>query len=149
MSKSKEHKTKKKSPYDEFVLGIDYGESNIGLALGRAGFSSPIKVINAKPTDDAIQEISKVAHENHVDTIIMGLPLTADRKETQESQKVRHFTKKLKYRINKPVKFVNEYLTSTEALEGAIELGVPQKRRKSIDHISAAVILRKYYDELK
>lgn len=143
MSRSKEANTQN----DEILLGIDYGETNIGLAFGRAGLATPLRVINAKNRDSAINEIVTYTLENRVNRIIVGLPLTADKKETAESQKVRHFTKHLQLRLNKPVEFVNEYLSSVEALSSAIEQGVPQKRRRSIDHLSAAVILKKYYDE--
>ncbi len=129
------------------VLGVDYGGSNIGLALGRNGFSMPLHVISAKNESLALQEIGKITYENKVDKIVMGLPLTAENKETEQSLLVRQFAKKLKIQLKKPVEFVSEYLTSQTALEGSISMGTSQKGRGSIDHIAAAIILKNYYDK--
>lgn len=128
------------------LLSIDYGGSNIGLALGRNGLSMPLHIISGKNEPLALQEIGKIAYENKVDKIIMGLPLTAENNETEQSLLVRQFAKKLKIQIKKPVEFVNEYYTSQAALEGSIGMGTAQKGRGNIDHIAAALILKNYYD---
>ncbi len=143
----KRDKGKSTKAKEEILLGVDYGESNIGLAFGRAGLAAPIKIIPAKNTDTALKEISRVALENKVTQIIAGLPLTVDNKETKQSQNTRQFFKLLKIHLKLPVVFVNEYQTSMEAVKSAIAAGVPQKGRRGVDDISAALILKKYYDE--
>jgi putative Holliday junction resolvase len=132
---------------DETLLGIDFGETNLGIAFGKVGLVVPLKVVSSKNYGEAIKEISRLAIENKISKIIMGLPLTADGKETQESLKVRHFTKMLKIFLKKPVDFQNEYNSSKNALGEAIEQGYSQKGRGKIDHLSAALILKSYYNE--
>lgn len=132
---------------NEILLGIDFGETNIGLAFGRAGLTEPLSVISAKNTQNAIKEIAKIAHSNKATKIIIGLPLSAENKETQQSQKTRRFANQLKVFIKLPVEFVNEFETSKNAVKRAIASGVPQKRRRSIDNISAALILKRYYEK--
>ena len=51
---------------DTIVLGIDYGETNIGLAFGRNRLVSPIKTVSGKNTPLAINEILKVVIQNKV-----------------------------------------------------------------------------------
>ncbi len=137
----------KKDNHEDTLLSIDYGQSNIGLALGRNGFSMPLHVVSGKNHALALQEIGRIAYENKVDKIIMGLPLSAENKETEQSLLVRQFANKIRLQLKKPVEFVSEYFTSQTALEESISMGTPQKGRSSIDHIAAAIILKNYYEK--
>lgn len=137
---------KKPSKKESIFLGIDYGESNIGLAFGRGGLASPIKIISGKDTDTAVEEIVRVILENNVSKIVMGLPLTVDEKETPQSLEARKFAKVLKIKLKKPILFVNEYETSVDAGKSMLSLGFSRKRSKKHDHFSAALILRKYFE---
>jgi putative Holliday junction resolvase len=130
---------------EEIVLGIDYGERNIGVAFGRNGLVSPIKTVPGKNLQEALNEICKIVIFNKVTKIILGLPVDHEGKETVQSKKTRQFSKFLKIRLKRPVQFVDEYGTSAESLEESINFDIPQKRRKVIDHYSAAAILKNYY----
>jgi putative Holliday junction resolvase len=140
MKKSKD----KNLPND---LGIDYGETNIGLALGNNGLVSPLKIVSNKNPDTAINEISKIIIENKIGTLIVGIPLSPDGKETKESLKIRSFAKSLRIATKRPVIFQNERDTSKKALEKAIDLNVSKKKRRTNDHLAAALILKMYYNE--
>lgn len=141
-------KRSKKSPWEEKLLGIDYGSSNVGLAFGINNLVSPLRVLNGKDHHEVIREISRYIIENKVDKIVVGLPLSPDGKETSQSKKVRRFGKLLKVGIKKPVHYVNEYRTTEESITEAINLGVSKKRREIVDHLSAALILKEYYSRL-
>nr|MBP7927845.1 Holliday junction resolvase RuvX [Patescibacteria group bacterium] len=95
----------------------------------------------------AINEIAMIVIDNKVTNIIVGLPLTQDEKETTQSLKVRRFIKLLKIRVKRPVTFVNEAYTSEESQEEMIELHISQKRRRTVDQFSAALILKRFFDE--
>lgn len=132
---------------DEVLLGVDYGSVNIGLAFGKSGTVMPLKIISAKNTNEAIKEISRAALENRVKKIIMGLPLTADSKETKKSLQVRRFANLLRAHTKMSIDFVNEYESSKDATKEAISLGMSQESRRKVDDISAAIILKKYYED--
>ncbi len=131
---------------DKIILGIDYGEARIGLAFGRNGFVSPLTVITARNEMTAIHEIIRVALENKADLFVVGLPLGYDHRETLQSNKVRLFSKRLKVLSRKPVEFVDEYNSSNEGLEHALEEGVNKKARRTTDQYSAGVILKTFYE---
>ena len=131
----------------ELLLGIDYGEKNTGLAFGRAGSASPLKVLNSVNKPQLISEIGKIAVSQKVTKLVVGLPLTADGKETAQSLKVRQFTNLLKAKLKKPVEYVSEFSTTTESVQGAIRSGISKKRRNTNDHLAAALILKRYYNE--
>lgn len=128
-------------------LGVDYGESNIGLAIGNNGIVTPLKIVPTKTGQDAMFEINKVVIENRVGNIIVGLPLTSDNKETRESVIVRRFANTLKTITKRPVIFQNEFGTSKRALEEALDLDVPKKKRATNDHLAAALILKMFFEE--
>ena len=132
---------------EQIILGVDYGETNIGLAFGRAGFVAPLKVVSGKNSHVAVQEIARVVIENKITQIVFGLPKGVDGKETPQCLKVRQFAKLVRVYLKLPTVFVDEYMSTHEALGEAIDLNVSMKRRKSLDDLSAAIILKKYYRE--
>ena len=129
------------------LLGIDYGDANIGLAFGREGLTTPLKVISGKNTQVAIADIVRISFENKINRIIMGLPLTFDGKETPQSIKIRRFAKTLKIYLKKPLNFVNEVSTTEEAVSEMVRTAHPRKSRRHPDHFSASLILKRFYDE--
>ena len=138
--------TKMKS--DEYLMGVDYGSANIGIALGKSGAVSPIRAIPAKNLQQALNEIVRFAFENKVAAFVLGIPLTADGKETKKSLEIRRFAKLLKAATKKQIFFQNEYATTLDAEEEMLEFEVSQKKRRIKDHYAAALILKQYYTSL-
>lgn len=138
----------KKSAEPEKLIAIDYGDKNVGLALGFNGIVQPLVVISDKNQEEIINEVAKYIFENKINRIIVGLPVSPDGKETFMSRKVRRFVKFLKFRVKKPVEFENEYRTSEDSITESITLGISKKRREAIDHLSAALILKHYFSRV-
>lgn len=138
---------KKISTAEEVLLGIDHGDKRIGLAFSRAGLVSPLHVLKDMDQGTAINEINRVCKENKVTKIVIGLPLDASGKETLQSKKVRRFAKMLRVYVKIPQEFVNELDTTQESLEESIQYGISGKSTQDIDHIAAAMILKKYLRE--
>lgn len=137
-----------KGGVEEILLGVDYGGKNTGLAFGRAGLASPMRVISSDDENVVISEISRAALENKTTKVIMGLPLDPEGKDTPQSLVVRRFAKLLKIRLKRPVEFVDESDSSQEAVIGAIHSGISKKARRVADHYSAALLLKRYYNEV-
>ena len=153
MSAKKEaSKKSKKSTKDKFleeiVLGIDYGERNIGLALGHNGLTMPLHVVDARDSQQALSEINRLVRENKIKRIILGLPLNSAGKETAMAKTIRTFSKLVKMETKLPVVFMDEYATSIESVKMALDQDMSQKRRQQIDHLSAALIIKNYYESL-
>ncbi len=128
-------------------LGIDYGASNIGVALGKDGFVAPLKIVDGKNQNLAISELIRLALENKAESFVMGLPLTNDGKETAQSLKNRHFAKLLRIKSKKKVIFCNEEGTTQEALGSLIAAGAPSRKRAYSDNVAAAIILKRFFQE--
>jgi putative Holliday junction resolvase len=93
----------------------------------------------------AVQQICKLVKENKASAVVVGLPLSIDGKETGQSMEVRRFAKILKIHSGTPVIFVDESGSTNEAEEEAIDAGLPQKSRRKVDSISAALILKRFF----
>jgi putative holliday junction resolvase len=131
----------------ETVMGIDYGNRNIGLALGRDGYVTPLKIIAGAHTMTAIHEIIRMGMENKVSRYVVGLPITDTGKETKQSIENRKFGKMLRILSKKPVVYFNEYASTQEASAQQAYFGHSDSRRSLSDHVAAAIILKRFFDE--
>ncbi|MEA1973371.1 MAG: Holliday junction resolvase RuvX [Candidatus Cloacimonadota bacterium] len=129
------------------LMGIDFGEVRIGIAL-----SDPLQIIS-KPfvvlqnTDDEIlwEELLKIIEERQVGKIILGLPLNLKGKDTKKTLEVREFAKILKDKINIPLVFHDERYSSVDANDALKSMGYNvRESRKVIDKIAASIILKNY-----
>jgi putative Holliday junction resolvase len=125
------------------LLGIDYGRKKVGLAIGdsRTGLVEPYKVVRVKSEKDVVGKAVRIAQKEQVEQIVLGISEGEIGKETKE------FGKKLEERLEVPVVFQDETLTTYEAQELSIEAGIKRKKRKKLeDAYSATLILQAYID---
>ena len=128
------------------ILSIDFGKIRIGLAI-----SDPLKII-ARPLmvlknngEDSLKKIAEIISENHVEKIVIGLPLNLEGEETIRSGEVRKFADALKSKTDVGIEFWDERYSSIEAEEVLKELGYTVKEsRSNVDKIAAAVILKNF-----
>ncbi|HZV13513.1 MAG TPA: Holliday junction resolvase RuvX, partial [Candidatus Kapabacteria bacterium] len=76
---------------DKKIMAIDYGTVRIGIALSdeRHILATPLRtLINKK---DVLDEIRKIAQQNDVEKIIVGLPLKEDGSDSHMTKQVRRF----------------------------------------------------------
>jgi putative Holliday junction resolvase len=126
-------------------LALDLGRVRIGVALSDPlGLTAqPLMVLKSEGTQKDIIAIGQLVDDKQVTQIIVGLPFNMDGTESATTQKVRDFTAKLADRLNVPVFFVDERLTSKQAERAMIEGGARrEKRKEKIDQVAAALILQ-------
>ena len=92
-------------------LGIDHGESKIGLALGdnEANFCLPYKILKA---EDFFNSINNILEEESIDEIVLGLPKNLSNEDTQQTAVVYDFLNKLKEQVKLPIHLEDERMTS-------------------------------------
>ncbi len=92
-------------------LGIDHGESKIGLALGdnEANFCLPYKILKA---ENFFNSINNILEEENIDEIVLGLPKNLKNEETQQTDIVYDFLNRLKEVIKLPIHLEDERMTS-------------------------------------
>jgi putative holliday junction resolvase len=119
------------------TLGIDYGRSKIGIALGIDSFAEPLKVVRVDSFEDAIQKIKKEIEIEKPDKIVVGI---SEGEMGEESSK---FAEELGAEI------FDETLTSKDAQKLSIEAGISRtKRHQMEDAYAASIMLQNYLDSI-
>ena len=119
------------------LLGIDFGERFIGLAIKKHNISIPYahKIIDTKFTN-LITELTNITKKESITKIIVGYPKGLTNKQTRMSNLVNDFIDNdLKNNFDIPVVKVDERLTS-KAIKNA--------SNKRIDDLSAVKILETF-----
>jgi putative holliday junction resolvase len=137
------------------VLGIDYGQRRIGLALSDATgtLASPWKLIERpasqrKTLDILIGEIQALIRDaDGLEAVVVGWPRRLDGTATHQTPIVETFARALEQRLAVPVVLQDERLSSHEADERLAERERDwRKRKRKLDAAAAAVVLQDYLD---
>ena len=131
------------------VLGIDYGEARVGIAVTDAlGITAQgLETITYNGNDKKVlAKIDDIINTYEISTIVIGMPLNMDGSKTERAQKTEQFIHKLKCKYNKiKIETVDERLTTVQAHKTMNELGIkPKNKRNIVDTISAVYILEVY-----
>ena len=130
------------------ILGVDYGDSRIGLALSDPNkiIASPFKTIKNKGLDKTKKEIFDIIREKKVELIILGLPVSMSGTETNQTKKVRKFQNFIQD-FDIPVEMQDERLSSLTAKKSLIQQKIKTGHNKHlIDSTAAAIFLQQYLD---
>ena len=133
-------------PTGKRLIGLDVGDKTVGIALSDALLmtASPIEVIRrTKFTADA-EKLIALIRAREAAGIVIGLPVNMDGSEGPRCQSVRQFATNLLEKIDLPVTFWDERL-STAAVERMLvdEMDVSRARRREVvDKAAAAYILQ-------
>lgn len=130
------------------VLGIDHGEARIGLAItDPVGIMAhPLETIQVK-TIDPIERITVLIRERQIKQLVLGLPLRMDGSEGTAAEKVRAFGNMLSEKIDLPLHYIDESLTTVAAAEKLHQAGKSAKKQKQIIDQAAAVEILSYWLE--
>ena len=130
------------------ILGIDFGEKRVGLALSdRLNLiASPYKTIQYASKNDLLNEIKKVVFDKEIEIFVLGLPLNMKGQDSNQTKKVRSF-KKLLSILELPIFYEDERFSSIVAKNSLVLQNVKTGHNKSeIDKTAAAIILQQYLD---
>ena len=131
-------------------LCIDLGDKRTGIAIcdGDEILASPLAVLEGQK--NLPDEIIKIAREHQVQGFVFGLPLNMDGSEGQRAMQTRKFADQFKEKINLPIFFQDERLSSFAAQKQLSQTGLTHKKKKSrIDALAAAEILKNFIENKK
>ncbi|MCS5646964.1 MAG: Holliday junction resolvase RuvX [Candidatus Marinimicrobia bacterium] len=131
------------------VLGIDYGDSRIGLAMSDPLkiIASPFKTIRNEGNEKCLQVFQSLIKEKDVEAIVVGLPIGLKGQETVQTKKVREFANLL-YALKLPIHLEDERLSSVSAEKSMIQQSIKTGHNKGlIDQRAAAIILQQFLDK--
>jgi len=123
------------------ILGIDYGEKRIGIAVSddTETLAVPSETLEPVSRDQLVDEIIRISAEKGVRTIVVGMPLSLSGAASAQTAVTQDFVAALKKRLEIPVEVQDERLTSVEADRGGVDAATRDAR-------AAAIMLQSYLD---
>ncbi len=134
------------------ILGIDYGERRIGMAMSdpTGTIAQPLPTLKRRRGKrPPLKSITEVGVRNDVKAVVMGLPLELSGEESDWTAEVRSVGDELGRRLDVPVHYVDERFTSARALKALAELGLSKSKRREngrVDAVAAVLILQTWLD---
>lgn len=133
------------------LLGLDVGEKTIGLAISDATLTvaTPLDTIRrTKFTADA-ETLKRVIHERRIGALVVGLPVDMHGGEGRRCQSVRQFATNLLERVDLPLAFWDERLSTVAVTRAMLDADLSRRRRAAVvDKAAAAYILQGVLDRL-
>jgi len=105
-------------------LALDIGDRRIGLAVGddTHGLTRPLRTLLRRSVVKDLAELERIARDEQIDALVIGLPLTLRGEEGHQAERVRRFATATE-KLGLPVRLYDERHTSTEAeIRGASDI---------------------------
>jgi putative transcription antitermination factor YqgF len=133
-------------PKGQRLLGLDFGEKTIGVAISDSSWciASPQENITHTNFRFVVESLKRLIHAYDVGGIVVGFPYHLNYSEGQTVQNVRSFVGRLKKEIGLPIIFWDERL-STHAVTRILRDEADLSRRKQnslVDKVAAAYMLQ-------
>jgi len=132
------------------VMGLDYGERRIGVALSDPlGLTAqPLATLDRTASLDAdLAALAALARDHAVTRIVIGLPLGLDGAHGERARVTEKFARRLERASGLPVESWDERLTSVQAERALLEADLSRRRRRQvIDRAAAMLILQSWLD---
>ncbi len=129
------------------VLGIDFGERRIGLAISDAEgrWALPLAVFERGTDRRAAYRIADLAKREGVRLLVLGEPLGLDGEAGEAALRVRRFGRRLRRVTGLPIRWIDEALTTVEASERLRTAGLDRRDRR--DAVAAQILLQEALDQ--
>lgn len=129
------------------IMGIDYGDARTGVAISDllCSIVGTTYVVPSRNTEKAIADIVRLAAENQVGEIVVGLPRNMDGSEGIRAELCREFAARLGEATGLPIAMWDERRTTVEAHNILSQHNYHGKKRKNtVDAVAASLILEGY-----
>jgi putative Holliday junction resolvase len=128
-------------------LGIDVGKARVGVAKCDPDglLATPVETV---PRDDgSVARITALADEYSAFELLVGLPLNLRGEDTASTQDAREFAAALAAASARPVRLVDERLSTVSAHAALRSSGRTQRSSRNIvDQVAAVVLLQQALD---
>ena len=127
------------------ILGVDFGKKRTGTAYMDMEIKIPFpcELIEESNARKIRRALTNIIEEKKIDTVVFGLPLSDDGKESEWCFEIRRFAEFLLKSVKVNIVFIDEYGTSKEA--DIILRGKKIKNKKKNNDLVAAVLILENY----
>jgi putative holliday junction resolvase len=125
------------------ILGIDYGQKKLGLAIGdtQSKLAEPLRVVKFETQQEALRKLGQILRTEQIKKAVVGVS------EGDMAQKTKRFGRALSEKQDVEIYYQDETLTTNDAQRLSIKAGIKRKKRREMeDAYAAALILQAYFD---
>jgi len=136
----------------QILVGLDIGYKTIGIAVSDRSFTiaTPLNTVSRKGTKKDLPKIKEFLNEYNIGGFILGLPLSLDGNENEQTEKIRKFSIDLQSFFSVPFEFWDERYSSDIIFKELKKSDFSYtKIKKKLDQQSAAYILQGYLDRYR
>lgn len=132
------------------LLAFDFGKRRVGVGLGipETSTATPLATIAYRHQDTLWIEIQTLIDAWNPQLLLVGMPIRDDGKAASLEKPIKRFAATLKKRYDLPVEFINEQLTSFEAVDRLKQQRQQGRRKKvqkmEIDRQAAAILIENW-----
>lgn len=134
------------------LAGLDLGSKTIGIALSDVlqQVATPLTTIKRGKFSRDADALEAIIAEHGIAALVLGLPVNMDGTAGRRVQSTRAFARNLARRIDIPIVFWDERLSTAAVERMLIEADTTRARRAQlVDKLAAAYILQGALDRLK
>ena len=136
----------------QILVGLDIGYKTIGIAVSdrSSTIATPINTVARKGTKKDLPKIKEFLSEYNIGGFILGLPLSLNGNENEQTYKIRIFKNELQTFFSKPIEFWDERYSSDIIFKELRKSDFSSSKiKKKLDQQSAAYILQGYLDKYR
>jgi len=134
------------------IVGFDIGQKRIGIALSDLlGLTAQgVETYHRKNLEADYQYLVQFIKENDVGSMVVGLPKNMNNSLGFKAEEIQNFIAGLTQRVDIPVFWVDERLTTVSAERMLVDADISRKKRKNVvDKIAAVLILQLHLDKTR
>ena len=136
----------------QILVGLDLGTKTLGVAVSDRSkiIASPLSTIQRNGTKKDLLKLQEILNDYEIGGFIVGLPLSLDNSENQQTQLVRNFNKELVVFFNLPSVFWDERFSSDVIFKEMRKSNMSKTKIKNkLDQQSASYILQGYLERYR
>ena len=131
------------------ALALDIGQTRIGIAASdRSGrVAMPVKVLPAAEVTGIARTFRMIVEDYEPDILVCGRPQTLSGEDGPQAERVVEIAHQIADKLDLPLAFADERLSSREAKRILREQGLNEKQmRGKVDMIAASLFLQAWLD---
>jgi len=124
------------------VLALDHGAARCGVAISdpTGTLATPLATVERPESRRGLSALASLAAERGVERVVVGLPLTLRGEEGDQAGEARAFAARLEARLAVPIEFLDERLTTRQAVRTGGAAGLDSR---AAAHLLEAYLARR------
>jgi len=134
----------------QILVGLDLGEKTIGIAVSDQSLivATPLKTISRKGIKKDLIKLSEILKEYNIGGFVIGLPISLDGTENQQTSKVMKIANEIKNYFVVSIDYFDERFSSDVIFKEMRKANLSKSKIKNkIDQQAAAYILQGYLEK--